>query len=282
MLPVATNLRVIKTPWATYTTVAANLLIHLLLTRNTNFIISDKVAGTFGFVPASIANLNHSAIPTLVTSMFLHGDLFHLVGNMVFLLVFGRKVETQLGKLNFSVFFCRRDRSSHESHACGARLIRASHRSQRRHQRSPRSLFRLQSQSAHNIGSGSCSHLFSPPAHAPPARLGFPAHMAFTADLHGPKAARFKRSILGSRGRICGRSPYSRLDLYLHTERRPPSDAIEARSLIPTLTLPAASILKLIGNQFLGSIERISARFVAFMEDIFRQSPSKLILDPFD
>jgi membrane associated rhomboid family serine protease len=105
MLPVATNLRVIKTPWATYTTVAANLLIHLLLTRNTNFIISNRVAGTFGFVPASIANLNPSAIPTLATSMFLHGDLFHLVGNMVFLLVFGRKVETQLGRLNFSVFF---------------------------------------------------------------------------------------------------------------------------------------------------------------------------------
>jgi membrane associated rhomboid family serine protease len=105
MLPIATNLRIIKTPWATYTIVAANILIHLFVTWNTNFTISNRVAGTFGFIPASIANLNLSAIPTLVTSVFLHGDLLHLTGNMVFLLVFGRKVETQLGRLNSSIFF---------------------------------------------------------------------------------------------------------------------------------------------------------------------------------
>ncbi|SRR5713226_283677 len=105
MLPIATNLRVIKTPWATYTIVAANILIHLIVTWHTNFIISDRVVRTFGFVPASIGNLNLSAIPTLVTSMFLHGDLLHLIGNMVFLLVFGRKVETQLERLNFFAFY---------------------------------------------------------------------------------------------------------------------------------------------------------------------------------
>ncbi len=32
MLPVATNLRVIRTPWATYSIVAANVLIHFLVT----------------------------------------------------------------------------------------------------------------------------------------------------------------------------------------------------------------------------------------------------------
>ena len=37
--------------------------------------------------------------------MFLHGDLLHLVGNMVFLLVFGRQVEIQLEKLNFLAFY---------------------------------------------------------------------------------------------------------------------------------------------------------------------------------
>jgi membrane associated rhomboid family serine protease len=105
MLPVATNLRVIKTPWVTYTIVATNAVIHLLVTWNTNFIISDRVVRTFGFVPASISNPNISAIPTLVTSMFLHGDLLHLTGNMVFLLVFGRQMEIQLERLNFAVFY---------------------------------------------------------------------------------------------------------------------------------------------------------------------------------
>jgi membrane associated rhomboid family serine protease len=105
MLPVATNLRIIKTPWVTYAIVAGNTVIHLLVTWNNNFIISDRVVRTFGFVPASLSNLNLSAIPTLVTSMFLHGDLLHLIGNMVFLLVFGRQVENQLGKINFLAFY---------------------------------------------------------------------------------------------------------------------------------------------------------------------------------
>ena len=103
MLPVATTLRIIKTPWATYTIVAANILIHFLVTWNTNFVISDRVVRAFGFDPASFGNL--SAIPTLVTSMFLHGDLLHLFGNIIFLLVFGRQVENQLERINFLTFY---------------------------------------------------------------------------------------------------------------------------------------------------------------------------------
>ncbi len=103
MLPVATNLRITKTPWITYSIVAANVLIHLLVTWNTNFVISDRVVRAFGFDPASFGNL--STIPTLVTSMFLHGDLVHLLGNMIFLLVFGRRVENQLERLNYSMLY---------------------------------------------------------------------------------------------------------------------------------------------------------------------------------
>ena len=103
MLPVATTLRIIKTPWATYTIVAANIVVHFLVTWNTKFVISDRVARTFGFSPASFGNL--SAVPTLVTSIFFHGDLLHLFGNMIFLLVFGRRVENQLETVNFLTFY---------------------------------------------------------------------------------------------------------------------------------------------------------------------------------
>src|SRR6266498_4862843 len=103
MLPVATSLKIIKTPWVTYSIVAAIVLIHFLGTWTTNFVISDRVARTFGFSPASFGNL--SAVPSLVTSMFLHGDLLHLFGNMIFLLVFGRRVENQLGTVNFLTFY---------------------------------------------------------------------------------------------------------------------------------------------------------------------------------
>ncbi len=42
---------------------------------------------------------------TLVTSMFMHVSVAHLVGNMWFLLVFGRNVECALGHFRFLVFF---------------------------------------------------------------------------------------------------------------------------------------------------------------------------------
>jgi membrane associated rhomboid family serine protease len=51
--------------------------------------------------------------------MFLHGDLLHLFGKMVFLLVFGRQVETQLERINFLTFYLTGDHRLSGSHADG-------------------------------------------------------------------------------------------------------------------------------------------------------------------
>jgi len=103
MFPIATNLRATKTPWVTYAIVGANVLIHFIVTWNTNWLIADEIARAFGFVPALFGNLSKSH--TLVTCMFLHGDLFHLSGNMLFLVVFGRLMESELGASNFLAFY---------------------------------------------------------------------------------------------------------------------------------------------------------------------------------
>jgi membrane associated rhomboid family serine protease len=42
---------------------------------------------------------------TPFTSMFLHGDFAHIVGNMWFLHVFGDNVEDALGKARFTAFY---------------------------------------------------------------------------------------------------------------------------------------------------------------------------------
>jgi membrane associated rhomboid family serine protease len=42
---------------------------------------------------------------TLLTNIFMHGDLFHLIGNMWFLLVFGRNVECAMGHGRFLAFY---------------------------------------------------------------------------------------------------------------------------------------------------------------------------------
>lgn len=60
-----------------------------------------------GLVPrrAEVVEQPLSPWVTLVTSMFLHGGWLHLIGNMVFLLVFGRRLEARLGAGKFVLFY---------------------------------------------------------------------------------------------------------------------------------------------------------------------------------
>ncbi|HVE76618.1 MAG TPA: rhomboid family intramembrane serine protease, partial [Actinomycetota bacterium] len=64
--------------------------------------ISDNVVLT-GDVPGGpgCELLSKSIYVSLVSSMFLHGDLLHLGGNMLFLWVFGNNIEDTLGKIKY-------------------------------------------------------------------------------------------------------------------------------------------------------------------------------------
>jgi membrane associated rhomboid family serine protease len=42
---------------------------------------------------------------SVLTAMFLHGGWLHLLGNMLFLLIFGNNVEDRMGRLRFLVFY---------------------------------------------------------------------------------------------------------------------------------------------------------------------------------
>jgi membrane associated rhomboid family serine protease len=42
---------------------------------------------------------------TLFTSMFMHGSLLHLGGNMLFLWIFGNNIEDSMGRVRFTVFY---------------------------------------------------------------------------------------------------------------------------------------------------------------------------------
>jgi membrane associated rhomboid family serine protease len=74
---------------------------------------AQAAAYAFGFIPAvffeeaqlppELAVVPPSA--TLITSMFLHGDLMHLIGNMLFLWIFGNNIEDACGHGRFIVFY---------------------------------------------------------------------------------------------------------------------------------------------------------------------------------
>ncbi|MCM8778810.1 MAG: rhomboid family intramembrane serine protease [Candidatus Omnitrophica bacterium] len=57
-------------------------------------------------VPYNFINyFDFSQLSTLITSQFLHGNLFHLLGNMLYLWIFGNNIEDLLGHLRFLLFY---------------------------------------------------------------------------------------------------------------------------------------------------------------------------------
>ena len=74
---------------------------------------AEDASLSYGMVPAVL--FGRAELPeelrvmpagaTLITSMFLHGGLFHLLGNMLYLWIFGKGVESALGAPRFLVFY---------------------------------------------------------------------------------------------------------------------------------------------------------------------------------
>jgi len=61
---------------------------------------------TYGLVPNDVINSrNLNVFSTFFTSMFLHGNLIHLGGNMLFLYVFGDNVEDTFGHGRYLLFY---------------------------------------------------------------------------------------------------------------------------------------------------------------------------------
>jgi membrane associated rhomboid family serine protease len=115
----------IRTPYVTYVLIALNVLVFVFLQgMGTN----ERFTYSFSTVPQEIRTGEDVArevpvelgderamIPlqptpgsvylTLLTSMFMHGGLMHLLGNMLFLWIFGDNVEDDLSHGRFTAFY---------------------------------------------------------------------------------------------------------------------------------------------------------------------------------
>lgn len=68
---------------------------------------------SFGMIPAVVFNMKELApelvtvppLATFFTSMFLHGGWMHLIGNMLYLWIFGNNVEDAMGHKRFILFY---------------------------------------------------------------------------------------------------------------------------------------------------------------------------------
>ena len=83
-------------PFVTYGIIGINILVFWA-----QFFVygNERLISTFAFVPYEFK------LFTIFTSMFMHGGLMHIIGNMWFLYIFGDNVESILGHVRFLLFY---------------------------------------------------------------------------------------------------------------------------------------------------------------------------------
>lgn len=101
MIPISDDNSTRKTiPVVTYTLIALNILFFFLeLGGGEAFIVK------WAFVPSRFLANPIENMPTLFTAMFMHSGWAHLLGNMLYLWIFGDNVEDRFGKLIYLIFY---------------------------------------------------------------------------------------------------------------------------------------------------------------------------------
>ena len=100
-------------PLINYVLIAINVLVFVFLQGMGG---NEKFTYAFSTVPAEILTgkdiaagiLEPTPVPvyfTLITSMFMHGGWAHLLGNMLFLWVFGDNIENRIGHIRYLIFY---------------------------------------------------------------------------------------------------------------------------------------------------------------------------------
>jgi membrane associated rhomboid family serine protease len=110
LIPIRDANRSRTTPHITRILILANVLAFIPLLLYTFFsenasiaLFTNWVYNNFAMVPADIVQGKN--LLTLFTSLFLHADIFHIGGNMLYLYIFGDNIEDRLGHLRFLLFY---------------------------------------------------------------------------------------------------------------------------------------------------------------------------------
>ena len=112
MFPISDHNPTRITPYVTYALIGANIFIFLYQLRLTSpqleqffqlyAVVPKELTASFGGIPVN------QSVPeplTLVTSQFLHGGFLHILGNMLFLWIFGNNIEDKLGHIKYVIFY---------------------------------------------------------------------------------------------------------------------------------------------------------------------------------
>jgi membrane associated rhomboid family serine protease len=88
------------TPVVTVTLIAINIVVFLLELQRGDAFITE-----WAFIPVRFSNDPSADAATLISAMFMHGGWMHLIGNMLYLWIFGDNVEDRFGSARFLLFY---------------------------------------------------------------------------------------------------------------------------------------------------------------------------------
>ena len=105
MLPVRDNIKSQSLPVVNYVLIAINIFVFVYEISLSPEALESLIF-TWGLVPARYPDLlSLATAPPLITSMFLHGGIAHVGGNLLYLFIFGDNVEDWLGHGRYIVFY---------------------------------------------------------------------------------------------------------------------------------------------------------------------------------
>jgi membrane associated rhomboid family serine protease len=103
------NREITTTPWATYALILVNVAVFFYELSLGSFELTmsnhrvDAFINHWGLIPRDALSVH--GLVTIFTAMFLHGGIMHIVGNMLYLKIFGDNVEDRMGHGTFLVFY---------------------------------------------------------------------------------------------------------------------------------------------------------------------------------
>ncbi len=102
MIPIKDNIPTDRFPLVTVALILANVVVYLLAIRHGGSLIAGPDLHElvqYGARPDALTS------KTALTSLFVHGSIIHLAGNMLFLWIFGNTIEGMLGAVRFVALY---------------------------------------------------------------------------------------------------------------------------------------------------------------------------------
>ncbi|HEX9115928.1 MAG TPA: rhomboid family intramembrane serine protease [Anaerolineae bacterium] len=110
MIPIRDRIPTRHFPGVTILLIVINVIVfgyEMLLSAAGGDPLLNRFIYTYGLVPARVATqgLTPAVLWTFISSMFLHGGWLHIIGNMLYLWIFGNNIEDVMGHFWFVGFY---------------------------------------------------------------------------------------------------------------------------------------------------------------------------------